>query len=762
MSKDTKPFPDPKTPPSEKKAQYYKDAAEAYWGLHNKGLTSFPLNYISDLHEKRLYADGRQGIERYLSFYTTTEEGQNEVQKIQSDFIDSGASKEAVREGWGNFPLDYPTIAPKFKLALHGMWQDVDFVATAKSIDARSGSEKDKMKWRNWLRVKHDEWYQRMSAMGGVDIEEPDFWPDSIAELGLIESAGGYKIPYEIELEKLFVHSFEISNWDEIKEEVLDDIIADNRFTVRMRTCKKSGKRIGEYVDLADFSIQYSKHYDHRDSEMAGHWELITIGELSRYFNRTTLENIARLHAGMHGNPKDFTNYEGAADSMGLFKYDFFKVRVFHFSFIDYDNDYKVSYKTPYGRSIDRGVRYDYEPKRGETKTETSIRMLKKVSWIVETEYVYNYGNDNDMVRPDEKDVLLPYIHIKLPGKSITESAKVYYDELVHIHLKTMNALITASAAGFAIDAGALEGVTLEGKSVSELTLFDLYRHKSILIFRRKDQWGQATAQGLPIFELPGGIGRFLEEQMALFEHTMKMLETITGINPVTLGGVPEERAAVRNVQLSVQGTENILRPIIRGIKNLKKRMSENFALSIPYLIQNYPKSKDAYEKVIGTPGVELMKMIKDDIFAMGIGLEPMLTQSHQQNLMHMVEIALQKDSQGQAGLTVPEAMLIQERIILGAPLKQVRLEVANMIRRAQQRLDAQREGMVRAQAEEQRASEDQKHQQELQKIDVGTQAKIDVEKDASENRKKEDILRSNLSIIEELMVEDETKTDVK
>jgi len=751
VSEDIKHFPDPKTPI--KDFEYYRKAAECFWDWHNKGRGAFPQDYINKLKENRLYATGNQGVDRYLSYYTSAE-GQDEIQRTQREWIDSGTSKEAAREGWANMDVEnIPVIAPKIMSAIHGQFTDVDWCISAKSMDHRSGAERDKQKWLSYIRTKHDEWYQRVSAMGGIEIDEPKYTPDSIAELHLLDAAQGFKLPYEVELEKVIAHSFDISNWEEIRSEILTDIVVDNRFVVKLETCKKSGKRIARHIRLEEYASGYSRFYDHHDVEMAGTWEDITVGELSRHFERSSLEGIARQHVGMYGNPNKFDDYEGT-DSMGLFKYDFFKVRVFHFSFIDYDNDYKASYKTPYGRTIDRPVRYDYEPKERETKIETSIRKLKKVSWIINTKYVYNYGEDNDMVRPDEKDVMLPYVHIKLPGKSITESAKVYYDDLVHIHYKTMNAMITAAAAGFAIDAGALEGVTLNGSKVDEMTLFDLYRHKGILIFKRKDQWNQPTTQGIPIQELPGGIGRFLDEQIQLFQHTMNMLETITGINPVTLGGQPEERAAVRNVQMSVQGTDNILRPISRGIKNLKKRASINFALSIPYLIQNYPKSREAYEQVIGKPGIELLEMIKDDIYDMGITLEPMLTIAHQESLMRKVEMAMQKDQQGMAGLSIDQAMLIEERIMLGAPLKLVRLEVANALKKAQRELDTQRERMLQIQGEQQQAAEQQKHQQELEKLDVDVQAKMDLDTHQMHNRAKEEYLKSNLALIEQLMDE--------
>lgn len=738
-------FPDPTTPI--KGEEYYRQAAECFWDWRMRKLTTFPEDKINRIKENRAYAKGEQSVDRYVHYYQS--EGDS-----TSKGHPEGTTKEDLREGWANMDFkNIPTIAPKIVSALHGQFDDIDYVTSMKSTDPKSGEERLKIKWLDWLRTEHGQWLEKIAAMGDAEIERPTFAPDSIAELHLHDAAGGYKIPLENELEKAISHSFDISNWDEVKKEALDDFIADNHAVIKTTTCPNTGKRKGEYVDIDSFDIQYSKHYDHRDSEMAGHWKEVTVGELGRYFDRDDLRKIAKQSAGMNGNPVEFSQYD-QKDSMGRWKYDFYKVIVFHFSFIDYDNDYKITYHTPFGRKIDTyNAKWDYEPKRGETKTVTSIRKLKKVSWIVGTKFVYDWGEDFDMVRPDEKDVMLPYACIRLPGKSIIDSAKVYLDDIVHIHFKTMNALITAAGSGFALDVGALEGLTLGGKPVSEMTVLDIYRNQNILFFKRTDDYSQPTGGGqYPIFEIPGGIGRFLQEQMELFAHTMRMLETITGINPVTLGDTPAERQPVRHVQMSIQGTQNVLRPMINGLKTLKKKMAENFALSIPYVIQMYEIAEHSYREVIGRPGIELLRMMRGNIYSMGIKLEPMLTAQHQEQLLRMVELAMQKDQHGQAGLNIGEAMLIQERIILGSPLKQVRLEVSNLIRKAQDRINLQAENLHRVQGEERRADEQQRHQQKLQMVDIETQAKADLQEREFRNRIKEMKAESNLNYITQLL----------
>jgi hypothetical protein len=233
------------------------------------------------------------------------------------------------------------------------------------------------------------------------------------------------------------------------------------------------------------------------------------------------------------------------------------------------------------------------------------------------------------------------------------------------------------------------------------------------------------------------------------------MIETITGINPTILGATPEERTPVRTTQMAVRGTENILRPMIRGLKNSKRRIAERFALSIPLMIRNNPKSKQAYEVVIGKHDVEVLKQISDDIHSMGIRLEPKLTQSAKDDMMRIIELAMQKDAQGGVGLGVAEAMLIQERILGGQNLKLVRMEVTSMLREAEQRLLAQREHLIRVQGEETRALEGQKHQEALQKADIDAKVRIDVDNNQFQNSLKLLQAKSNIQIMEDMLYEE-------
>ena len=755
--------PSPDTDVKRKNKDFYLQAAQAFISTYLRGLTSIAHQAVPRLRELRRYGVGQQSPTKYKEWYTTQkkETAPAEVQ----EWTDGGTmTKEELREGWGNMDFEHiVSIAPKINLSLHGMLDDVDWVVSATSTDPRSGKERDKIKWGTWLEKEYGNLLDEMRALGGVPSDKPQFIPKTLTEQQLYEANGGYKIPYEMAIEKACEHSFEVSNWDEVKAECIDDIRDWNMMGVRTYVCERSGKILARHVDLTRFIIQYSKHYDHHDATRAAEIIDVTVGSLRPYFPvEDDLKNIAKSASSYLNNPAldKFDEYN-QDDGFGQWKYDHYIVPVFDMVFQDYDNHFESLYTPKIGYTkIRRAVAPDYIPKEREEVKKITIHNLKKVKWIIGTDYCYDYGIDNDMMRPNMKDVILPYIFIKFPGKSITDSLIPHYDDIMHIHLRTQNALTTAAHAGFAVDMDLLQNMAMsDGTKLSELDIFDIYRHKGILFFKRQDAYGQPNGGGVPIQELPGGIGRLLEELMSMLQHTLTMIETITGINPTVLGSTPDEKMPVRATQMAVRGTDNVMRPLIRGLRNSKKRTAERFCLSIPQLVKHYSQSKSAYESAIGRYDVELLKMISDDIHTMGIKLEPKLTQSHQENLLRIVELAMQKDTNGQAGLGIGEAMLIQERILGGTNLKLVRMEITSMIRDAEERMQAQREHLIRVQGEETRALEGQKHQQVLQHVDVQTSADMALKDKDLENKIKFMMAQSDNQILTDSLYEDAETT---
>lgn len=757
--------PSPDIDVRKKGDNYYILAAQAFLNSYLNDRTAIPYSKIGKMRELRLYGIGRQPTDKYKEFYTSEVNNDSGLPEVQ-EFIDgTRLTKEQLREGWGNMDFDsVVSIAPKINLSLHGMMDDIDWVVSATSTDPKSGSERMKLKWGTMLEKEHGNFLKEMNALAGIPSETPPYIPESLTELELYEATGGFKIQYERAIEKSSEHSFDISNWDEMKAECIDDVRDWNALGLKTYVCETSGKVLSRQVDLTKFVIQFSRHYDHHDATRAAEITEVTVGSLRKYFSdETTIKKIAQVSSGYSSNPKleKWEDYN-TRDEFGEFKYDHYLVPIFDMVFMDYDNHYEVEYTPKVGYTkLKKAVAPDYEVKDREAKTKTTVHNLKKVKWIIGTDYCYDFGIDNDMMRPNIKDVILPYIFIKFPGKSITESLVPHHDDIMHIHLRTQNALITAAMAGFAMDVDLLQNVTLGGEKMSELSLFDIYRHKGVLFFKRQDMYGQSSGGGIPVFELPGGIGRLLDELLRMLQHTLTMIETITGINPTTLGATPDERTPVRTTQMAVKGTENILRPMIRGLKNSKKRLAERFVLTIPKLVKYYENSRKSYESVIGKYDTELLKMVADDIYMMGIKLEPKLTHVHQESLMRMVELAMQKDANGQAGLGLPEGMLIQERILNGTNLKLVRMEISSMIRQAQNRMLQEREHLLRVQAEETRGLEGQKHQQELQRVDVDTRAKMDIDNNKFENELKMLRAKSNLELIENAIYQEDAEEEV-
>ena len=280
------------------------------------------------------------------------------------------------------------------------MFDDIDFDIIADAIDADSGAEEENMKWERWVTTRSfvAERFLAMRAMAGVPYEKPDFIPENIEELEMFKEAGGFKMVYAMELEKLLRHTANFSDWQTIKEKVLNDVIDLNRAFVKGDYDESSKKIKWRWVDPEDMVIQYSKYYDFRDSEYGGEFHEIKISDLRQKmllegYTEENIREVAETYAGVFGNPsKD--NFEGEQRTGASWKYDNFTVIEFAYEWIDTDVEKKIKYTNKYGKV--RHLKYTDGQDLGkrEKLVENTKRYLYKGSWIIGTDYAYDYGKD--------------------------------------------------------------------------------------------------------------------------------------------------------------------------------------------------------------------------------------------------------------------------------------------------------------------------------------------------------------------------------
>jgi hypothetical protein len=199
-----------------------------------------------------------------------------------------------------------------------------------------------------------------------------------------------------------------------------------------------------------------------------------------------------------------------------------------------------------------------------------------------------------------------------------------------------------------------------------------------------------------------------------------------TGINPVATGGQPEKDAAVTTTEMAMAGTTKVLKPLIDSIFKVKKLSAEFVAEGTRLKVKSDKKCYDAYARVIGQNDIIELKQNDYELTELGISLHPRPTTQDIQQIMQAADIALADGRNGQAGITLDVWLYIKEKILNGANLKDIRLYLANAIRKnteyqqamKERNIQLQNEGLAKIQAQKDQGEqnkEQQRHQNAMQ-----------------------------------------------
>ena len=108
---------------------------------------------------------------------------------------------------------------------------------------------------------------------------------------------------------------------------------------------------------------------------------------------------------------------------------------------------------------------------------------------------------------------------------------------------------------------------------LSPFDIIDIYR-KTGDVFYRRNQRHLGTSQPMPITPLQGGMGNIINELVLALDTNAKLIEEITGINPVSLGATADSGSAVGITQMSVANSSSPIKNIFDKIFLLKAHTS--------------------------------------------------------------------------------------------------------------------------------------------------------------------------------------------
>lgn len=709
----------------------------------------------ADFAELRAYADGKQDENKYLPALLGAGSATG-AKTFNSAGVDTGgsgdakfSSEEYKRKALSHLNLQIMSPAPKIINKILATFTDT-YDINIECVDENSVNQQDTEKWKAWVESQADyiATMSQLSQVAGVPYEPPTKRIGTIEELELFEANGGFKLNYAKEGEKIIKDAWNISNEDELIEKTIKDIATINYSGIRTYYDREVGKEMFRYVDPAFAGCQFSKHNDFRDSMYAYEQIWVPVYKLQAYGIKTEdIPIVARHYAGMYGNPEWEESFDLDPITHDM-RCGFFKVPVLDVEWVDMESDKKVKYKTKYGKEQIK----DYSGEQlsaSKQLLETKNPMVYQAKWIIDTDIVYDWGLKPNQPKKEKNQSMLSFHFIKgKTEKSLIKQLVPILDSFQMNWLKFQDAKASAVKAGYAIEFESLQGMNMGGNKLDPMDLLSVHRITGNMFFTRRNRHSQMTTSK-PIEFLPNGMGAQMQEFVQRLDIDARMMEEITGINPVSLGATANPNAGKAVTEMAVASSASPIKNMFDKTFQLKAHASLDLLMRVQLNLRNSPTMRKRYASVIGDYGVQTLVDAEGKGVRFGTTLTARPTSEDKAMIQQYLNVALTAGKNGVPALSVPDAIYIQRRMAENCNLKEVELYIGYKIKQSEDQQQgfaqqaAQQQGDMQQQYEQLKAQ----NAQAMAQLQVQTaqaiavfenQLAIELERVKSENKIKE------------------------
>lgn len=698
------------------------------------------------MNEKRLYGMGKQSIEKYKK--TRLAEDQTETY----EYIN-----------WS--PID---LLSKYRNIVVSLICQRLYNVECSAVDPISKSEQDAKFNELKAKILMADMARKMGSelADNPALKPAPNEPQDMEQL-LMEKEYGYKHVLAMEAELGIQLVQQENNFEELRKRVIEDLV-DFGMGAYSNCIDENGKVITKHIDPRQLVLSPMLKRDGSDLTYWGVMEEVYLGEIAKFFNPEDLKRIGEISKGQWGNPREF-NYGNAN------WYHHCKVMVFDCKFKSYNTTAYEERTDDSGNRRFGRIQYNKRPKplifentdeeelvdedgwainengllHGVSDADNSkpiysantIEVVYKGKWIYNSEFIYDYGLSENMVR---KPSTRSYTSLDLQLYSwnfdrgifggLTEKLMPLEDEACLLWYKMQNLAAKLIPYLVEIDMTQLEGISY-GKggalntpdAVLEFVLSNymvLKRTGNLLDINQNMQPNGAvsvnpTGQMYAIVEL--------SNQMLRIEQ---MIKSVSGLNDLTDGSTPGERTLTTPANAAIQSTNNAIYPILFADRQLIVANAENAVgkLQIAVILGKV----EGYARIMGEETVRFLQISPEiALREFGIFAEVMPTNEERQMLFQDVTL---KESQGLLDITdkvmvMSAKNMKQAMMILGYRIKKRKEEQQQFeLQKIQQNNEGQTQSALTIEAAKQETIKLQT-QMNIQQIIVEKQYDMEIEK---------------------------------
>lgn len=575
---------------------WFRKKAEWLYSLWLNGNAYIPFSTTNQMAINRRYAQGTQSNLKYMDIL-------NPLDTITGE-----------RKGYMNISWDTLPIYSVFRDRARGALNKFDYATSVQCVDNNSYMEREMKKFTDFAIQQDKDFYDTINKLAGIQEPPPDektpIKPRTLQEMEMVSNMGGYQLPLEAAFEALIRKSCQLSEWDEIKVKLEEDMIDIGYIAVQDYTDSVTGIPRMRNVDPQYLIVASNRDNAYTEVSDAGEVRFFTFGEMKDFgFSDDQIKEMAQNYQGMYGNPAFSTLYRNGAwvwDQLALFKVavldmDFESFDTFSFEFRKINNQ-EVPFKIPYGEQPANKKKNRYE------KNKYARRYRCK--WVIGTTIVFDYGYQYNQIFDSQNRPKSSYSIYRIADRSMTSRCIATIDDIHIAVYQFRNAWATAAPAGFTLEWGSLGNIALSGGAkMKPMDVLKLYRQTGQLIWKSSLEGGRMVSGGPPIMELPGGLGRILNEFIETFNLHLSTLQRLTAIGQGLDGNVSSGDMLKGTLQIAEASMTDTLRPCLAAYKRVKSRAFDNICLRW----QLYLASKDINSIDEGVAG-QLVSLTYNDI----------------------------------------------------------------------------------------------------------------------------------------------------
>ena len=662
-----------------------------------------------------------------------------------------------------NLNWDIQTPLYGFVKNIYGSLVNQDLRIDAQAGNPSSGTKYDKEKDKLISTLILSKQADKIEQETGIDIKSKiprkNIF-DSEEDIELFMST--WKEDTCIILEDIIAWVFRNCNSEYLRGKIVYDLI-----TCAIAATKTDRDINGDvkvrYVDIANLITSYSKDDDFTKIKYAGEMQemdLVKLGEISD-FDDDTLFQIAQGVAGQDGNANWNSSLWGNSyyptGSNGRSNTDWkkFKVRVLDLEYhsLDKITKQKVSIGKGNATRLKKQAKRKGEKVVGEVGSK--VGRWYKVSWIIGTDYCFNYGLKTNQVFEKingkyasssecSYTIYAPFIYDE-QNTSLLEVLKAHSDEAKVALIKLQDFIATLPPDVIVYDMDGLLNA-LAGLDDASLTPYDLIedsRKRGILISSSKTS-NKNFNNTKPMYEIPTGIGNKQQTYVETYLFHVRQMEAVTGI-PLSTVMSPDKDALVGIEKLKAINRNNSLREIDQSLKRIWERTAKKVALNAIDIVTSDKEKAKEYGKAIGFTEARILEQSKD--FALeeyDISLKTVVDIEKKERYREKIQFALQQ------GFIKPSDAEEAEQLLEVNPDKiPMRLRIAETKYRNEKMQEAQNAAAANAEqqikstqvANQLEAQNEQlKHQLELQRMQMQFQydfklKQLDIQGDLTEQQ---------------------------